>query len=136
MASAVRSAVQISALGGAVDPFSSRSARNVANAGRQPREEGIEMPDHLRLAADHQAVAAFASPDAAAGSDVDVVHAARGEFLCAPDVIDVVGIAAVDEDVTGRQQWQQVVDGAIDDRCGDHEPDGPWRRQLLHHVCE
>ena len=53
----------------------------------------------LRLAADHHAVAALQAPDAAAGADVDVVDALRREFLGAADVVDVVGVAAVDEDV-------------------------------------
>jgi hypothetical protein len=94
------------------------------------------VPDHVRLAADHQAVAAFSSPDAAAGADVDIVNAAPGELFRAPDVIDVIGIAAVDEDVTGRKMRQQVGYGAVDDSCRDHQPDGPRRRELLHQIRE
>ena len=114
MAGAVRSAVQIPPFGGAADALSPRRAWDVADAGRQRREDRIEVLDDIRLATDHQAVAAFPSPDAAAGPDVDVVDATPGELLRAPDVVDVVGIAAVDEDVTtskgagaGRRSWRR-----------------------------
>ncbi len=69
------------------------------HAGRQRREDRVEVLDHVGLAADHHAVAALQAPDAAAGADVDVVDALRRQLLGAPDVVDVVGVAAVDEDV-------------------------------------
>src|SRR5262249_36359592 len=87
---AVRAAVEISPLGG---------PGGVAAAGTQRRENGTQFLPHGRLAADHQAVAALSSPDAAAGPDVHVVNALGGELPRAPDVVDVVGITAVDDDV-------------------------------------
>ena len=60
---------------------------------------GIEVFDHVLLAADHHAVPAFEPPHAAAGADIDIVNLLRREFFRAADVVDVVGIAAVDEDV-------------------------------------
>ena len=65
------------------------------------------MLDDRRFAADHHAVAALETPDAAAGADVHVVDALRGELLRAPDVVDVVRIAAVDQDVVLLEQRQR-----------------------------
>jgi hypothetical protein len=59
------------------------------------------------------------------------VHAAPGELFRAPDVIDVVGIAAVDEDVTRRKMRQQVGNRAVDGGCRDHQPDGPRRESFF-----
>ncbi len=75
-------------------------------------------------AADHQAVAALEAPDAAAGAHVDVVDALGGEFFGAADVVDVVGVAAVDEDVAGFEMRDDLGDGVVDGCGGDHEPDG------------
>src|SRR5216117_1929196 len=95
----VRPAVEIPLLGRAVGLLASRSARDVAGAGRQPGEDRIEALDHLRLAPDHHAVPALQPPDAATGPHVDVVDPLRPKLLRAPDVVDVVGVAPVDEDV-------------------------------------
>src|SRR5262245_62400251 len=111
MAAAVGTAVEMSARGGAADCFPPGRARNVSGACCQCREDRVEVFDHRRLAADHQAVAALTSPDAATGSYVHVVDALRGELLRAPDVVDIVRIAAVDEDVAGGQKRHEVVDG-------------------------
>src|SRR4029453_1743778 len=88
MTGAVRSAAQIPTFGGAADALSPGRGWDVGDAGRQHREDRIEVHDDIRLATNHQAVAAFASPDAAAGPDVDVVDATPGELLRAPDVVD------------------------------------------------
>jgi hypothetical protein len=62
--------------------------------------------DDWLFATDHQAVAALESPDAAAGADIDVVDVFLGEFGGAAEVVDVVGVAAVDQNVVGLQQRQ------------------------------
>src|SRR5712691_11226755 len=96
---AVRPAVQISLLGGPADLLASRRARNVSDAGPQPRKDRVEALDDVVLAADHHAVPALQAPDAAARAHVDVVNALRRELLRPTDIVDVVGIAAVDQDV-------------------------------------
>src|SRR5258705_9764474 len=78
VADTVRSAVEISPLGGSVDGLAPGRAGDVAGAGSQPREDRIEVFDHRRLAADHQTIPSLSSPDAAAGADVHVVDALRG----------------------------------------------------------
>jgi hypothetical protein len=74
------------------------------------------------FAADHHAVAALESPDAAAGAYVHVVDALGGEFLGAADVVYVIGIAAVDEDVAGLEGGENFGDGNVDRGCRDHQP--------------
>ena len=71
------------------------------------------MLDHVLLAADHHAVAALQAPYAAACAHVHVVDPFGCQFLGAPDVVDVVGIAAVDEDVARIEVRQQVGDGLV-----------------------
>ena len=50
------------------------------------------------------------------------------ELLAAPDVVDVVGIAAVDEDIARLEMRQQVGKGLVHTRRRDHHPD---RSRLL-----
>ena len=134
VAGAVGTAVQVALFGGAAEFLAARRARNVADAGSEGGEDGIEMLDDVFFAADHHAVAAFESPDTAAGADVDVVDFFGRQFLGAADVVDVIGIAAVDQDVAGFEKRQQVSDGLVDHRGRNHQPDGARFLQLLHEV--
>ena len=54
----------------------------------------------------------------------------------APDVVDVVGIAAVDEDVAGRKVREQVDNRGVHDSGRDHQPDDPRRRELVDQIGE
>src|ERR1039457_3571959 len=74
--------------GSASQFFASRSARNVAASGRQRFEDRVEALDSLFRAANHHAVSAFESPDAAARAHVDVVDAFDGADFGAAYVID------------------------------------------------
>jgi len=134
MAGAVRSTVEVALFRGAFELFTSRSARNVAPAGRQRREERGEAFHDVVFAADHHAVAAFQAPDAAAGSDVHVVDFLRRQLLRAPDVVDLIGIAVVDEDVARLQKFDQIGDAFIDHCGGNHQPQSPGLLQLLDQV--
>src|SRR5262249_49084804 len=122
MAAAVRAAVQIALLGGAIQLFATRSAGNIADSRSEGRENRIEMLDDILLAADHHAVATFQTPYASAGAHVHIVNLFGCEVLCALDVVNVVGVSAIDEGVAWFEVRQQVGDGLIDRRCGHHEP--------------
>src|SRR5262249_3153628 len=50
------------------------------------------------------------------------------------DIVEVVGVAAVDEDVAGREMGGELGDGRAHGRGRDHQPDRPWRLQLLHEI--
>src|SRR5262249_39310389 len=96
----VRAAVEVAVLRGRRGGlFAPGRARHVPAAGGERLEDRIEPPHDVRLAADHHAVAALETPDASRSPDVDVVEAARRELLRAPDVVDVVGVPAVDQDI-------------------------------------
>ena len=96
MPGATRTAMQIALFGGAAKLLSCRRACDVPAAGRQRGKDGIQTLNDRCLAADHHAVAALQSPDAAARADIDVVNSLRRELLSAPDVIHIIGVAAVD----------------------------------------
>src|SRR5579859_2012594 len=81
MAAARGAAVEIAFLGGAADFFAPRSARNIAAAGRECFENGIEILDDIFFAANHLAVAALEAPNAAAGANVAVVNSFSAELL-------------------------------------------------------
>ena len=68
---------------------------------------GLEVVDDLLLAADHQAEAALEAPDAAARAAVDVVDALLAQRRRVPDVVDVVRVAAVDDDVAGLEHLRE-----------------------------
>ena len=57
------------------------------------------MLNYIVLAADHHAVSTFETPHATTGAHVQVVNLFVREFFCAFNVIDVIGVPAVDEDV-------------------------------------
>ena len=49
-------------------------ARHIANAGRKRGKNRIQTLDYLLFTTDHHAIATFQAPDAAAGSDIDVMN--------------------------------------------------------------
>ena len=59
------------------------------------------MPHDRVLAADHVAVAALETPDAAADADIDIVQLLDLQLPRATDVVVIIGIAAVNDDVAG-----------------------------------
>jgi hypothetical protein len=62
----------------------------------------------LVLAADHQAVAAFKSPDAPAGTNIKVVDAMRLQFLGASNIVVKIRVSAVDYNIVGREKWNKL----------------------------
>src|SRR5437773_1584168 len=70
MSRAGRPTIDITILGSAGQFFAPRCPRNVATARRECLEDGIEFLNDFLRTADHHAIAAFQSPNTAAGSDV------------------------------------------------------------------
>src|SRR4029077_2040709 len=103
-------------------------------AGTQPPKKGVEMSHDPPFTADHHAVAPLQPPHAAARPDIDIVDALRRQLLGAADVVDVIGIAAVDQDVAGVESGGDAGDRLVDDACGHHQPDDSWFLQLLDEV--
>src|SRR6266566_472527 len=94
------------------------------------------MLDGTVLAADHQAVAALESPDAAACPDVKIVYAARFEHFGSPDIIVEIGVAAVNNDVVGREVRNEVIQCRINRGRGYHQPDSAWPGELIDEVLQ
>src|SRR5262245_44798965 len=131
MAGATRPAMQISLLGCAVCLLPAWRAGNVAAAGREGGEDRAETLHWIRFAADHHAIAALQPPDATARADVDIADPLGHQLLGSADVVDVVGIAAVNENVTALKVWQQIGNGPVDHARWHHQPDGAGLRELL-----
>ncbi len=92
-------AVEIAFFGGAACFLASRSTRSVSASRSERFENGIEMADGVVFAADHLAIAALQSPHAAAGADINIVNALFRKLLGAANIIDVIGVATIDDDV-------------------------------------
>src|SRR5205823_13248533 len=74
MAGAVRSAMQVTLFGRSAKFVAAGGARRLATARRQRGTSGIETLNYLCVAANHHAITTFQAPDAAAGSDIDIVN--------------------------------------------------------------
>jgi hypothetical protein len=94
------------------------------------------MLDYLFFSPDHLAIPALESPDTAARADIDVVQGLRGEVFRTPDVVDVVGVAAVDDDVASVEFCGKILQRSVDHRGGNHQPDGSRPLELLHQIIE
>src|SRR5262249_21776813 len=101
MPRAICPAMEIALLGCAADLFAARRPRDFAHAGRQRRENWIEPADGIAGPADHHAVAAFQPPHPTARSDIDVVNLLSSELLSTADIVDIVRVAAIDQNIAG-----------------------------------
>ena len=107
---------------------------DIAPTGRKTLEDRVKMSDYLRFPADHHAVAALQSPHPSAGAYVNIVDVFRGQLLCASNVVDVIRVAAVDQDVTGVERWRQIGKRLVHCRCGNHQPDAAGLGQLCDEI--
>src|SRR6185437_13569699 len=89
---AVRTAVQVSLLGSAVQLLAAGGAWYIAFARSQHGKNGIKVLHYFLLAANHHAVAALKTPHAAAGTYIDVINLAGLEVLCALVIVHIVGV--------------------------------------------
>src|SRR2546428_2126725 len=136
VAGAVWPAMEIPLLGGASGLFTPRRARYVAHAWSQRGKDWIEVFDYLLLATNHHAVPALQSPDATARSHIYIMDSLRREFLGAPDIVNVIGIAAVDQHVLCLKMGQEIGDSFVHHRRRNHQPDRPRLGELLYEVAQ
>ena len=137
MAGAVRPAMQIAVFGSAaLDFLAAGGARRGIDRRRERRENRIEMLHDLRLAADHLTEAALEAPYAAAGARIDVVNSLRRQRFGAPDVVDVVRIAAVNDDVVALESAREIGDRLLDHRRRHHHPCDARQLELGGEVVE
>src|SRR5882762_9361664 len=97
MTGAVWAAVQVALLGRTVDLLPANGARNIADSRSEGDEDRIEPLDDLRLAANHHAVTSLQTPNPSTGSHIDVVDLLGRQFLCTPQIIDVIRVTSVNE---------------------------------------
>ncbi len=115
--------MQVSLFGSARGFLSSGSAGDIAEPRSKSFKDGIETLDDFVFAADHLAVSALQAPDAAAGAYIHVMNAFGGKFVSAPDVVNVAGVAAINDDIVFLQARGEIVQRIIH-YCGrHHEPD-------------
>src|SRR5262249_756261 len=128
--------MQVTFFGGALSLLPSRRAVYVAAPPHEPLEYRIQLLTAFPRPPAHAAVATVETPDAAAGSHIDVVNPLRFQLACAANVVDVVGVSSVDDDVIGAQPRGQVRKRTVDDCCRPHKPDGARRCELVNKVIE
>ena len=130
-------AVKITFLGRSAEFFPPRSAGNAAEPGSERLENWVEALDHVLFAADHHAVSALESPNAAAGPDVDVVNAFLADSFRPPHVVFVERIAAVNDGVARSHQLGNRRDHLLGRVArGHHHPNRTGLTQLADKVFE
>ena len=134
--SAVGSAVEVAEFGGALVIGTSHCAGDVADARSEGAEDRVEVLDDFVLAADHHAISALQAPYAAAGSDIHIMDSLGRNVLGAADIVDVVGIAAVDDGVAFFKKREEVVDGGIHRSRWHHKPNGARGFELGNEIRE
>src|SRR5262249_3513421 len=121
-------------LGRPADFLPTRGARNIAGTGRQCVEYRIEVPHCRRRSSNHHAITALQPPHAATGSDIDIMDSLRRDRLRPADVVNVIRVAAVDENVATLEVRREIGDRLVDDPCRDHQPYRPRLIELAHQV--
>jgi hypothetical protein len=58
------------------------------------------------------------------------------EFICAADIVHIIGVAPVDKNITGFDQWNEVCNGFVDNCGGYHQPQSARFLQFLCQVGE
>src|SRR5258708_16355133 len=96
----IRSTVQITKLSRAVELFPAGRAINLTSPGCESFKDWIEMFNHCGFTANHHAVTAFQAPNPAARAHITVLHLLTRQFFAPPDIVNVVGITAVDHNIT------------------------------------
>ena len=127
-------AMEVTLLRRATEFFAAGRNRGVALAGCEGAEDGIQMPHGRIRAADHHTVAALQAPHAPARAHIAIVDLPGRQLLRAPDVVDVIRVAAVNDRIARLQMGQQVGDRRVHHRRRDHQPDRARRAQLLHEI--
>src|SRR5262245_24466682 len=132
MTSAVGPGMQIALLGALIATIPPGGGSKRAPARCQRGEDWVEPLHHGIFAANHQAVAAFQSPHATRGADVEVGDAFAGKTAGAADVVLPMAVTTIDDAVAGLHEIADLADGLIRCRAGrQHDPDHPRRGECL-----
>src|SRR3984957_10523688 len=127
-------AMEISLFRGTAYLVSPWGTRNLADTGSDGFEDRVQVLDSIGGPADHETVAPLQTPDAATGAHVHILDSLRGELSTAANVIDVIRIAAIDQNVAGLQEWGQLGNRSVHIPGRDHQPNCTWLGKLGDHV--
>ena len=119
--------MQIALLSCAAGLIATRCAGRRSNPGRESGKNSVKMLDDILFAADHKTVPALRTPDSATCPGVDVVNTFGLEFIGPPDVVNVMGVAPVDDNVALLHVSSKIVQRLIDRRGRYHQPNNTWR---------
>ena len=111
MASPGPPAVQVALLLRRELPGTPWRTRNVTDTWGDGLQDRVDEGDRFLVTADHQAVAALQTEDAAAGTNIDVVQALLPKLGGAAYIVAIVGVAAVDDDVALVEQPGELFNG-------------------------
>src|SRR5437879_519139 len=111
------------------------TAVQVAIGRREGLQQRLDVLVGRFLAADHQTVADFQTPDAAAGAGVHELEALGAQLFAVADRIFEVRVAAIDDDIALGEQRHDLVDHVVGGLPrGNHDPDDTRRLQLLYQL--
>src|SRR5665647_3305013 len=100
----VRTTMQVALFRSAIGPDSVGSAWCRIDAGSERGKDRIKMLDDGFFATDHQAITTFHPRNATAGAHIHMMHPMLLQFSRAPNIVTVIGVAAIDDDVTRFEQ--------------------------------
>ena len=127
--------MEVALFGRAREFLASGSPGNVALSRCQSLENRIQPFDRFLGPANHHAVAALQSPHSAAGSYIDVMDAFPLEIFRPPHIVFEIGIAAIDDRVSGLHVGGEFLHRGFGRASGrNHDPNRAWRRQLLDEI--
>ena len=113
--------MQITLLGGAATLLTPGSARDLADARRQLCEDRIEVFHHVR-ARRRSSCSSLAPVPTRRRSSRHPHSGSSWRALCAPDVVDVIRVSAVDENISGFEKEDEIGDGPVHDGRWNHHP--------------
>jgi hypothetical protein len=62
------------------------------------------------------------------------MNAFGGDVFGATDIVDIIGISAIDNGIARFEKWKQFVDCGVDGGCRNHEPDRTGRFKLGYEI--
>src|ERR1700730_837010 len=119
---AIGATVQITQFGGAIERFASRCSRRGGRAWRECRENRGQVRHDVFFPANHHAVATIKAPYTATSPHIYIMNFLWCELLSATNIIEVVRVAAVNENVAVLEMRQEVGDTLIHSSRRHHQP--------------
>ena len=122
-----RATMQIAIFGSATATLPTGCAWRIAAPRGQRAKDRVESLDNSFGTTNHHAVTTFQTPHATAGAHIHVIDSLFRHPLEAMNVVDVVGIPAINNDITLSQMRREIIQRAIHESGGNHQPCRPRR---------